>query len=73
MLCLSGFKLYSCWVPLNFGKSSRRTASRHRYGESYMRKYSLYIPHFFAYKAQHFFNKCLLDSSNSVVMSGCVL
>ena len=71
MLCLSGFELYSCWVPLNFGKSSRRIASRHWYGD--MRNYSLYIPHFFAYKAQHFFNKSLLDSSNSVVISGCIL
>ena len=31
------------------------------------------LPYFFAYKVQHFFNKSLLDSSKSVVISGCIL
>ena len=31
------------------------------------------LTYFFAYKAQHFFNESLLDSSKSVLILGCVL
>ena len=32
-----------------------------------------HVPYFFAYKAQDFFKESLLDSSKSVVISGCIL
>ena len=34
---------------------------------------SFAITVFFAYEAQHFVNKSLLDNSKSVVISGCLL